>query len=55
MVKMGKAARESVRLRFLLPRLALDYLNAAILKVHDVEAIQGRLFMHQSVPEANDR
>ncbi|MBQ10326.1 MAG: glycosyl transferase family 1 [Planctomyces sp.] len=29
MLKMGEAARESVRQRFLLPRLALDYLNVA--------------------------
>jgi len=29
MLRMGQAARESVRGRFLLPRLALDYLNVA--------------------------
>ena len=51
MLEMGQAARESVRQRFLLPRLALDYLNVAQAslaassngKVHDAEAFQGRL------------
>jgi len=51
MLKMGQAARESVRQRFLLPRLALDYLNVAQAglavssngKVQDAEAFQGRL------------
>jgi len=51
MLKMGEAARESVRQRFLLPRLALDYLNVAQAgidatsngQVHDAEAIAGRI------------
>ncbi len=50
MLKMGQAAQESVRQRFLLPRLALDYLNVAQAslaasnngKGHDAEASEGR-------------
>ena len=50
MLKMGQAAQESVMQRFLLPRLALDYLNVAQAslavsnngKGHDAEAFQGR-------------
>ena len=47
MLKMGEAARESVRQRILLPRLRLDYLNVAHAgmetaingKIHDAEVL----------------
>lgn len=52
MLKMGQAARDSVRQRFLLPRLAMDYLNVAQTALaatsngagHDAEAFKGRVF-----------
>ena len=51
MLKMGQAARDSVRQRFLLPRLALDYLNMAQSAVgassngrgHDEEIFRGQI------------
>ena len=62
MLKMGQAARESVRQRFLLPRLVLDYLNVAQAglavpsngKVHHVEAIGDRILPSPMVSAAGD-
>lgn len=63
MLKMGQAARESVRKHFLLPRLALDYLNVAqeaMLsapgngRVHNDEDVRGKINISPAASTAGD-